>query len=147
MNNDLHFSSKTVDWSTPQPLFDKLNAEFGFTLDPCASAENAKCERYFTEAENGLVQDWSGVVFCNPPYGRKIGLWIDKGLASARTGAIVVFLIPAKTETQWWAKFWDYDTHRPIKGVEVRFIFKRVQFGNSGVNAPFPCALVIFRNS
>jgi hypothetical protein len=74
----------------------------------------------------------------NPPYGRHIGKWIDKAIGEANRGATVVCLIPAKTETRWWAKFWDYEQHRPVDGCEVRFVFKRIQFGNSGINAPFP---------
>ena len=71
MNTELMFSSKTDNWSTPQDFYNKLNDEFQFTLDPCASNENAKCKKYYTEEENGLIQDWSNeVVFCNPPYGR-----------------------------------------------------------------------------
>jgi hypothetical protein len=53
----VHFSCKTVEWPTPQDFFDTLNAEFGpFDLDPCATSENAKCERYFTQADDGLAQ-------------------------------------------------------------------------------------------
>ena len=63
MNKDLMFSSATDMWSTPQDFFDKLNAEFGFTLDPCATAENAKCETFFTEEQNGLLQDWGGKLY------------------------------------------------------------------------------------
>lgn len=72
MNTKLMFSSKSELWATPQTFFDKLNEEFHFTLDPCATAENAKCERYFTAQEDGLSQDWGGqTVFCNPPYCKK----------------------------------------------------------------------------
>jgi phage N-6-adenine-methyltransferase len=146
IGGDVYYSSKTDDWFTPQPFFDQLDAEFGFTLDPCASRENAKCLKYFTVEDNGLNQDWSNhIVYMNPPYGRSIGDWIDKAIASAESGSTVVCLIPAKTETRWWAKFWDYETHQPKEGCQVRFVFKRIQFGNSGINAPFPCAVVIFR--
>lgn len=69
--NPVHFSSETVEWSTPQPLFDSLHAEFGFTLDPCSTHENAKCAKHYTKVEDGLAQNWSNeVVFMNPPYGR-----------------------------------------------------------------------------
>lgn len=79
MNENVHFSSKTDDWATPQDLFDKLNTEFNFTLDPCATSENAKCSKFYTKKDNGLSKDWSGEkVFCNPPYGRVIGDWVKK---------------------------------------------------------------------
>lgn len=75
----VHFSSKTNEWSTPQDFFEKLNEEFNFSLDPCATRENAKCSKYFTETDNGLSKSWDNEnVFCNPPYGRAIGLWVKK---------------------------------------------------------------------
>ena len=73
------FSSTTDQWATPQAFFDTLNEEFHFTLDPCATAANAKCSKYYTEADDGLQQNWQGeVVFCNPPYGRAIARWVRK---------------------------------------------------------------------
>lgn len=131
-------SSKTVEWSTPQGFFDKLNAELGpFDLDPCAVAENAKCAKFYTKAENGLSQPWSGRVFMNPPYGREIGKWIKKAWESSRGGAFVVCLIPARTDTAYWHDF-------VMKG-EVRFVRGRLYFGNGMGPAPFPSAVVIFR--
>lgn len=63
------FSTGKNDWATPQELFDELNAEFHFTLDPCATPETAKCAKFYTEKDDGLAQDWTGeTVFCNPPY-------------------------------------------------------------------------------
>ncbi len=61
MNKEVMFSSATGVWATPQDFFDSLDAEFNFTLDPCANDENHKCEKYFTEAEDGLAQDWGGL--------------------------------------------------------------------------------------
>lgn len=73
------FSSATVEWETPQAFFDKLNEEFHFTLDPCSTDENAKCEKHYTLQENGLLQDWTGeIVYCNPPYGKDMPEWIHK---------------------------------------------------------------------
>lgn len=79
MNADVMFSSATSEWATPQDLFDSLNAEFHFTLDPCSTDENAKCEKHYTKEQDGLKQDWTGErVFCNPPYGREMSKWIEK---------------------------------------------------------------------
>lgn len=79
MINDAMFTSNTAEWATPQAFFDKLNQEFGFTLDPCATAENAKCARFFTKEQDGLAQSWQGErVYCNPPYGRDIRKWVEK---------------------------------------------------------------------
>lgn len=140
MNVDVMFSSKTDQWSTPQDFFDTLNEEFNFTLDPCADEFNHKCEKYFNEQQNGLIQDWSGnVVFCNPPYGKAIKDWVKKCYEeSQKPNTRVVMLIPARTDTTY---FHDY-----IYGkAELRFIRGRLKFGNSKNSAPFPSMVVIFK--
>lgn len=135
---NVHFSSQTDLWSTPQATFDRLNAEFGFTLDVCAQPENAKCQRFFTPEEDGLAQVWNGICWCNPPYGREIGRWIRKAYESSQMGATVVCLVPARTDTKW---FHSYVLHH----AEIRFIKGRLKFGNAKNSAPFPSAIVIFR--
>lgn len=134
----LQQSAQTHEWPTPQWLYDALDREFGFTLDPCCTSDNAKCKRFFTAADNGLKQDWgTEMVFMNPPYGVTIGAWMRKAFESARAGATVVCLVPARTDTRWWH---DY----AMKG-EVRFLRGRLYFGDGEGRAPFPNALVIFR--
>lgn len=137
MNKDLMFSSTTDQWATLQDFFDKLNAEFNFTLDPCADLENHKCKKYFTKEMDGLKQSWDGErVFCNPPYGRKIKDWVKKSCES--NAECVVMLIPARTDTQYF--------HEYIYGkAEIRFVKGRLKFGNSKNAAPFPSMVVIFR--
>ena len=117
--------------------FDELDREFHFTLDPCATPENAKCKKFYTIDDDGLSKDWSGeTVFCNPPYGREISKWVEKAATSATT---TVMLIPARTDTTY---FHDY-----IYGqAEIRFIRGRVKFGDSKSGAPFPSMIVVFRN-
>lgn len=133
----VHFSSETDVWSTPQAFFDQCSTEFGpFDLDPCALPENAKAPTYFTPDKDGLSQEWTGKVWMNPPYGRTIGLWMRKAWESAQKGALVVCLVPARTDTAWWH---DY----AAKG-QIRFLRGRLKFGNAKANAPFPSALVIF---
>lgn len=134
----VHFSSETDLWATPQDFFDRLNDEFNFDIDVCATPENAKCKKFYTEKENGLLQKWEGNVWMNPPYGREISEWIKKAYESAQDGATVVCLIPSRTDTKWWH---DYC----MKG-EIRFVRGRLQFGDATENAPFPSAVVIFRN-
>ena len=134
---NVHFSSASDLWSTPQDLFDKLHAAHHFTLDVCATADNAKCARYFTQADDGLAQVWEGVCWMNPPYGRTIGLWMAKALHSSRSGATVVCLVPARTDTRWWH---DY----AMKG-EIEFLRGRLKFGGHRNSAPFPSAIVTFR--
>ncbi|MCG1347457.1 phage N-6-adenine-methyltransferase [Staphylococcus epidermidis] len=136
----VHFSSKSNEWTTPQHLFDELNREYHFTLDPCATHENAKCEKYFTEKENGLLQDWSDdVVFMNPPYGREIKHWIKKAYEESLNGATVVCLIPARTDTTYWHDF-IFD-----KAFDIRFLKGRLKFGDSKNSAPFPSAIVVYK--
>lgn len=60
MNTEVMFSSKTDEWSTPQHIFDELNEEFDFNLDPCATAENHKCDTFFTQSDDGLSKNWGG---------------------------------------------------------------------------------------
>lgn len=142
MNAEVLFSSKDTCWETPQELFDSLNSEFHFTLDPCCVPQTAKCKKYYTPIENGLLQDWSqDIVFVNPPYGKEIKDWIKKSSDEAKKGATVVLLIPARTDTKY---FHDY-----IYGkAEIRFIKGRVKFlqnGETKNTAPFPSMIVVFR--
>ena len=60
MKLDVMYMSKSNEWATPQSLFDELNKEFHFDLDPCATDKNHKCERYFTQETDGLSQNWGG---------------------------------------------------------------------------------------
>ena len=139
MNTELMFSSKTDLWETPQDLFDKLNNEFQFTLDVCATPENAKCDKFYTEEQDGLEHPWKGTVWCNPPYGRGIGQWGRRALFASVSGATVVMLLPARTDTKW---FHDYIYKR--NNVEIRFIRGRLKFGGSKNSAPFPSMVVVY---
>ncbi|MCR6086841.1 phage N-6-adenine-methyltransferase [Staphylococcus aureus] len=137
---EVHYSSKSNEWSTPQKLFDELDKEFNFTLDPCSTHENAKCSKHFTIEENGLEQDWSkDIVFMNPPYGRGIRHWIEKAYKESNKGATVVCLIPARTDTTYWHDFIFG------KADDIRFLRGRLKFGNSKNSAPFPSAIVLYR--
>ena len=98
----VYHAHQTTEWETPQPFFDQVHSEFGFTLDVAAQPSNAKCPRYFTPEDDGLVQSWGAeVCWCNPPYGRTIGAWMRKAYESALQGATVVCLVPARTDTKW----------------------------------------------
>ena len=134
-----HFSSQTCEWATPQKLFDELNSEFQFTLDPCATEENAKCEKFYTIRENGLAKSWEGEnVFVNPPYGNQIGKWMKKCFEEGnkfRTN--VLALIPARTDTKWFHEYCK-------NALEIRFIKGRLRFVNSKNPAPFPSLIIVF---
>ena len=137
---NVHFSSKSNEWTTPQHLFDELNQEFNFTLDPCATEENAKCSKHFTIEDDGLSKYWSNdVVFMNPPYGREIKKWIKKAYEESLNGATVVCLIPARTDTMYWHDF-IFD-----KADDIRFLKGRLKFGNGKNSAPFPSAIVVYK--
>lgn len=134
------FSSATDMWATPQSFFDELNNEFHFTLDPCATKANAKCNKFYTIDEDGLQQDWKGeVVFCNPPYGKMISSWVRKcSQESKKPNTTVVALLPARTDTRF---FHDYIYG---KAKDIRFIKGRLKFGDSKNSAPFPSMVVVF---
>lgn len=135
MINTWLFTSNTDLWSTPQDLFDELDSEFHFTLDPCATPENAKCEKYYTKNENWLVQNWDcDRVFCNPPYWREIWKRVKKWFDSKN---LVVMLLPSRTDTSW---FHDFIYNKS----EIRFIRWRLKFWWSKNSAPFPSMIVIF---
>ena len=135
------YSNNSDEWSTPQHIFDALNAEFGFDLDPCATDKNHKCAEYYTIEQDGLQKMWGGRrVFCNPPYSN-ISDWVEKAFRETRNdNTLVVLLIPARTDTRY---FHDYINNR----AEIRFIKGRLKFGDSKNSAPFPSMIVIFRGA
>lgn len=151
MNRKLMFSNINNAWCTPQPFFDELNKEFNFTLDPCATEKSAKCKKFYTANEDGLLQDWGGeTVFVNPPYGRQIGKWIKKCYEeSLKLNTTVVVLMPARTDTRY---FHDYILGK----AEIRFIKGRLTFWDLDgekykqerfedmTPAPFPSMVVVF---
>lgn len=137
------FTSKSEEWATPKWLFDVLNRQYAFTLDPCATRANKLCPTYFTKKEDGLSQSWAGhSVFINPPYGERIGLWVEKAYWETRSRASwAVMLLPARTDTDWWQSYCVEPMYR-----ERIFIKGRLKFGGSKTGAPFPSAIVIFGN-
>lgn len=153
--NPVHFSSKTDLWATPQDFFDVLNAEFGFVIDVCATAENTKCRYWLgkdaNEGKGSLSMPWwmvaglytkspAPAVWMNPPYGREIGKWVKKAYEESLKGATVVCLLPARTDTKWF--------HAYIQGkAEVRFVKGRLKFGGAKNSAPFPSMVVVFRGT
>lgn len=138
--NEGMFTSAREDWATPQSFFDLVDAEFGFTLDSAAEPHNAKCEDFYDKFRDGLSLPWPGTVWCNPPYGRGIAKWIEKGYRESQVGSTVVMLIPARTDTAYWHDF-------VMKAAELRLLRGRLVFGSGEArgNAPFPSALIVFR--
>lgn len=134
------YSSRSEEWPTPDSFFRSLHREFSFTLDPCATPDNAKCRRFFTKAQNGLSQDGkTHRVFCNPPYGREMRECAPKCFLSSQAGALVVLLAHARTDTRWFHD-WVYG-----KADEIRFVRGRLKFGDGAMSAPFPSLVAVYR--
>lgn len=132
------FTSNSDEWETPLQLFNLFDQKYHFTLDVCATPQNAKCKKYFTKKEDGLAQDWAKeVCWMNPPYGREIGKWIKKAVDSKAT---VVCLLPARTDTAW---FHDHLYHNDK--VKIIFLQGRLKFSNAKNSAPFPSMIAIIR--
>ena len=126
---NVHFSSLSVDWATPQGLYDQLNKEFNFNCDPCPLGG--------VEYMNGLEMELGTSTFCNPPYGKEISRWTSKAVEEANKGKTIVLLIPSRTDTKWFQ-------NDIMKAKEIRFIKGRLKFGGSKTSAPFPSAIAIF---
>ena len=118
------FSSASVEWNTPKKVYEALDAEFHFTLDPCTK----------NSLWDGRAISWhQHRVYCNPPYGPQIGTWLQK----APEAEVAVYLLPARTDTRWFHNFC-------LLAKEIRFIRGRLKFGDAKHNAPFPSMIVIF---
>ena len=122
---NVHFSSLTDEWRTPESIYMKLDKEFDFNHDPCPIG-----------GSEGLEREWGSRTFVNPPYSQ-LKAWCKKGYEESLKGKLVVMLIPSRTDTAAWH---DYC----MKAKEIRFIRGRLKFGNSKNSAPFPSAIVIF---
>jgi site-specific DNA-methyltransferase (adenine-specific) len=137
--NPVLLSSAKHDYGTPRDLFERYNRIYRFTLDACATTDNAKCKRYFTREQDGLKQRWRGRVWCNPPYGAEIAKWVEKAVQSVNDGdaRLVVMLLPARTDTRW------FHAHCLQRGPE--FLRGRITFDGAQGPAPFPSMVVVFK--
>ena len=138
--NKVHYSSKNQEWETPQEFFDKLNKEFNFSVDVCATVSNTKCGFYYNKERDALSLEWpSATIWMNPPYGREIGKWVKRAYESAMTSpSPVVCLLPARTDTKWWHEY-------VMQADEIRFVQGRLTFSDADSPAPFPSCVVVFR--
>ena len=138
------------EWYTPQYLFDALNKEFDFTLDPCATELSAKCKNTIQKK----IMDQSKIggcnVFINPPYSAKLqDEFVEKAYKeSLKENTKVVLLIPARVETDRWHK-WIF----PYAS-EIRFLKGRVRFYQDidgvltkGGTPPMGNVVVVFDNT
>jgi site-specific DNA-methyltransferase (adenine-specific) len=133
------FSKASDEWSTPDFLFEMLDEEFHFNFDAAAQEGNCKVAFYSPDSLNGSWnnKEYQRIVWLNPPYS-KIGAFMKKAYEESQKGAVVVCLIPARTDTKYWH---DY----VMKAQELRFVKGRLKFGDSKTGAPFPSVIVIFK--
>lgn len=137
----IHLKSNCHDWETSQELFDLLDSIFHFTLDPCATAENAKCKKYYTIQDDGLSKSWAGErVFVNPPFGHQISKWVKKSFLESKN-ALVVLLLPVRTDTSYWHEY-------IFDKASVYFIKGRLYFNLhnevSKWRSTFPAAIIVY---
>jgi site-specific DNA-methyltransferase (adenine-specific) len=127
-------------WVTPHSFFDPLHAEFDLEIDSAASKDNAMLPRFWDVHTDAFKQDWRGLrIWCNPPYGRKeIYQWVER--CATGGAAIVVALLPGRTDTRW---FHNFIYNKP--GVEIRFVRGRIKFSGTTGAGKFPSMVVIFK--
>ena len=124
----VHFMAVRDNWRTPKAVYESLNNEFHFDFDPCPPDPQF----------DGLSVAWGQSNFVNPPYGRIIGKWLEKAHQESALGKQSVFLIPSRTDTQWWHQW-------VMTASEIRFLKGRLKFDDQKNPAPFPSALVIIK--
>jgi phage N-6-adenine-methyltransferase len=122
--------------ATPQWLYDHFDKEFHFTFDAAASEKNHKHPHFFTKEQNALEQEWSGVIWLNPPW-NEIGPFMKKAYESAQRGASVVCLVPLWSTERW---FPEYALHG-----HIRILSDRVAFEGYDQKAPQPLCVIVFK--
>jgi phage N-6-adenine-methyltransferase len=147
---------ETDDRRTPPEIYQPQDAIHRFTLDAAASAENAKCARFYTISDSGLTKSWAGErVWCNPPFSN-CAAWVAKAWTEMRDGCHrVVMLLPAnRTEQRWWQQLVEPYRDKPAReGVRltVTFLSGRPRFIRpdfiapaKGDRPPFGCCVLTF---
>ena len=126
------------DYSTPPDLFEKYDRLYHFTLDVCATPDNAKCPHYFTPEQDGLQQPWHGTCWMNPPYHQaEIPKWIRKAYEESQRGAVVVALLPARTGSAWFHEV-------VLPHAQVTFLRGRIKFAGMTTNAMEDSMIAVF---
>ena len=149
---DTLFSHKSDEHGTPQDLYNRLNAVYHFTLDPCCTAENQKCaigygldetiinHEIFHHCTDGLANTWSGHrTFVNPPYS-ETKLWVEKAVYEVMHNdcPLVVMLLPSRTGMKWFTQLVLPYYKKLI------FIQGRLKFEGQENSAPFDSIIVVF---
>ena len=100
----VHGMSQSGNWETPPKMVADLAPLFPWDLDAAASRPNV-CQNFYSSGVNGLSKEWCGLVWLNPPYGRRrlIDRWMEKArIEGSRPWTTVVCLPPVRTSTRWW---------------------------------------------
>jgi DNA polymerase-1 len=133
-------SSASAEWYTPPEIIAAVKDCLGtIELDPSSNSHSepaVPAERHFTAQDDGLIQPWEArSVYLHPPYGRKIGAWVNKLLNEYHAGRVqeAIALLPARTDTAWF---------RPVFSFPVCYLHGRLRFSGCVNPAPFPSALV-----
>lgn len=124
----VHFMSERQNWKTPKAFYQALDSEFQFDFDPCPPHHSF----------DGLAVEWGNSNFVNPPYDQ-ISEWVEKAYNESKKGKTVVMLIPSRTDTKWWHSF-------VMRAKQIRFIKGRLKFDDQKNSAPFPSAVIVFKN-
>ena len=136
------FKSESEEYETPKEIFEPLQKEFNLQLDVCASSSNHKLDNYFTKEDDALTKDWHkhGNFWMNPPFGRQLKKWVQKGYEESQKGVIGVSILPVRSNTLWWHKY-IIDTK-----AEVRFLKGEIKFGDCKRGLWLPFAIVIWKS-
>jgi len=108
----------TDNWATPKSLYNELDKEFSFDFDPCPL-----CLDIITPENDGLLIEWGGANFINPPYSRKLkDAFVNRAVEMSKKGRLCVLLLPVSTSTKLF-----HDVIKP-NAKEIRFLRGRVKF-------------------
>ena len=133
-------SQSKQEWLTPPWLIEALGS---FDLDPCAPVNRPwdTAKNHFTIDNNGLLQQWQGRVWLNPPFD-SLNMWLMK-MSEHNNG---IALLPARTETEYF--------HNYVFPVaeSILFLNKRIKFlhrDGTIAKSPggFPPILVAYHDS
>jgi phage N-6-adenine-methyltransferase len=133
------FNSKSIEYSTPQVLFNVMNELYNFELDVCASVSNTKCKNYFTKEDDALTKEWVGNCWMNPPFNKQLGKFVLKMHKEYKKyGGIKCALVPVRSNTVWWSKV--------IGDAECIFINGEVNFNDEERGLWLPMCFLVFGN-
>jgi hypothetical protein len=154
------FSSDVDSYNTPQEVLDVIAPMGRILLDPCSNENSIVRARVaWTKEDDSLPRSWllltgefrekttirrsrpnssaeGGFVYCNPPYGDQLPIWIAKMVEEAKRGVEIIGLVPVRTDTQWY--------ELAQTAADVALWRGRLTFGGAPDPAPFASCLLYF---